>query len=200
MTTAFELLCPYHSLFHLHCPHSRLLHHTPRLGGYSGHWGRWSSSLYMWDMLQVKRRIWTHRKDHRVIDSYILVKMSGIRQTVGFDRKMEATYCSLAHHFGLHSHRHGHRHSVEEHTPRYDIGTGLYCSAVLKKTHQKKEKKTLVITSCCWWHCIHTTWIWLLTAIGLIRAIAAVKYMVTSLGQVVAGPISTPQLCTLGVI
>lgn len=143
---------------------------------------------------------------------WLWVKMSGIRQTVGFDRKTKATYCSLARHFGLHSHRHGHRHNVEEHTPRYDIGTGLYCSAVLKKTHQKKEKKALVITSRCWWHCIlwnawnkrlHLScsrWIWLLTAIGLIRAIAAVKYMVTSLGQVVAGPISTPQLCTLGVI
>lgn len=41
---------------------------------------------------------------------------------------------------------------------------------------------------------------WLLTAICLIRAITAVKYVVTSLSLVVAGPISTPQLCALGVI
>lgn len=47
MTTGFQLLYTYHSLFRLHCPRSHPLHHKARLGGYSGHWGRWSSSLYM---------------------------------------------------------------------------------------------------------------------------------------------------------
>lgn len=68
-------------------------------------------------------------------------------QTAIFDKRRgdegrkETTYCSLAHHFGPHSRRHGHRRSVEEHTPHYDIGTGLYCSAVLKRT-EKETKKT----------------------------------------------------------
>lgn len=41
---------------------------------------------------------------------------------------------------------------------------------------------------------------WHLTAICLIRAVTAVKYQVTLLCPVVAGPVSTPQLRTLGVI
>lgn len=53
------------------------------------------------------------------------------------------TYCSLSHHFGPHSHRHGHRRSVEEHTFHYDMETSLYCSAVLKKTDQKYKKRTI---------------------------------------------------------
>lgn len=38
------------------------------------------------------------------------------------------------------------------------------------------------------------------TAIGLIRAVTTVEYLVTSLGPVVASPISTSQLCTFRVI
>ncbi len=94
------------------------------------------------------------------------------------------------------------------------------CIAVLcyKKHNKKREKKESI-----WW-LRHPTngsafrfllfwqaqkWlplealellIWPLTAICFIRAVTAVKYEVTSLGSVVAGPVSTPQLCTLRVI
>lgn len=68
-------------------------------------------------------------------------------------RKTEATYCSLAHHFGPHSHRHGRRRTVEEHTPHYDTGTDPYYSAVLKKTQPKIAKKIdLVMMSCYGWN------------------------------------------------
>jgi len=116
------------------------------------------------------------------------------------------TYCSLARHFGLHSHRHGHRHSGEEHRVHYDIETGPHCSAVLKKTEQKVDKRDLfgddVMLFVSFNNCegFIRKLDWLLTAICLIRAITAVKYVVASLRPVVAGPISTPQLCTFGVI
>lgn len=60
-------------------------------------------------------------------------------ESCGLIKREEANYCSLAHHFGLHSHHHGHTRSVEEHTPHYDTGTGPCCSAVLKKTQQRKN-------------------------------------------------------------
>lgn len=61
----------------------------------------------------------------------------GIKETL-----RGTTYCSLAHHFDLHSHHHGHTHTAEEHTIHYDIETSLDCSAVLKETEYKEAKSS----------------------------------------------------------
>lgn len=84
--------------------------------------------------------------------------------------------------------------------------TSLYYSVVLKKTQQEETesniysgmmpfpKQWLLLIA------IIIKIVCLLTAVCLIRAVTAVQYVVTPLGPVVAGSISTPQHCTLSVI
>lgn len=87
--------------------------------------------------------------------------------------------------------------------------TGPHCSAVLKKTAKRRKRRTCFGALCHASSChpkMAFTWLsdtkikCLLTAVCLIRAIAAVEYLVTSLGPVVAGPIGTPQLRTFRII